>query len=364
MADPTPRNGAEPGRASAAAAGALAAAVALAAGHLAGALTTETRSPVLVVGEGVIERVPVSVERFAIETFGSNDKLVLVIGITVVSLALGAVLGLLGRRRPVVAAVGFAGFGLVGALAALDRGAPVLAALLPSLVAALAGFGTLVALLRVAPARRTGTATTATQPEMPAERPKGDDPRSRRAFLLASGVAVAGVALLRTAGSAAAGRFSAAASRAGITLPRPARPLASAGAGVEAGVDGIAPFFTPNRDFYRVDTALSVPQVARRVMGAPHPRPGRPADDLSLRRARRPAARRGRHHDDVRLEHGRAASLVGNARWLGVPLRRAARRGRRAGRRRPDRRPVRRRLDVRVPRRRRRTTATRWSPSA
>ncbi|MGH9118183.1 MAG: hypothetical protein ACRD0A_10015, partial [Acidimicrobiales bacterium] len=179
--------------------------MALAAGHLAGALTTETRSPVLVVGEGVIERVPVSVERSAIETFGSNDKLVLVVGITAVCVGLGAALGLLARRRPMLAGAGFAAFGVIGALAALDRGASLLAAVLPSLVAALAGFGTIVGLLRVAPARLTAVAraTASRPPELPIERPKGDGVRSRRAFLLASGVALAGVALVRTAGSAA-----------------------------------------------------------------------------------------------------------------------------------------------------------------
>ncbi len=266
MGHPTPIDGAAPGRAAAVAAGGLAAAVALAAGHVAGALTTETRSPVVVVGEGVIERVPVSVERFAIETFGSNDKLALVVGISAVCIALGALLGLLVRRRPAFAGAGFAVF------------------------------------------------------EMPTEQPKGDGLRSRRAFLVASGAALAGVALLRTAGSAMAGRFSAAASRAGITLPRAARPLPAAPVEVEAGVDGITPFFTPNLDFYRVDTALVVPYL--------------PAESWQLRihgLVDRPMAvtfdellRRQLVEADITLtcvSNTVGGKLVGNARWLGVLLR-------------------------------------------
>jgi DMSO/TMAO reductase YedYZ molybdopterin-dependent catalytic subunit len=320
MANPSFENGSEPGRVAAGVAGGLAAAAALAAGHLAGALTAETRSPVLVVGEGVIERVPVSVERFAIETFGSNDKRVLVAGITVVCILLGAVLGVVARRRPALAAGGFALFGVVGVLAALDRGAGLVAALAPSVVAAVAGSVTLIGLLRVAPDHRPVNAPTERPAEWPTERPKGDGLRSRRAFIAASAAAVAGVALLRTAGSAAAGRFSAAASRAGLTLPRALRPLATAPPTVEAGVDGITPFFTPNRDFYRVDTALVVPQV--------------PAESWRLRihgLVDRPTTLdfdqltgRGLVEADITLtcvSNTVGGKLVGNARWLGVPLR-------------------------------------------
>jgi DMSO/TMAO reductase YedYZ molybdopterin-dependent catalytic subunit len=315
MATPTPIVDAQPGRLAAAVAGGLAAAAALAAGHLAGALTAETRSPVVAVGEGVIERVPVPVERFAIETFGSNDKLVLVVGITAVCVLLGAVLGVALRRRPVWAGAGIAGFGLVGVLAALDRGVDLGPALVPSVVAAVVGFATIVGLLRLAPDRRPARSEI----EMPTERPK-DGLRSRRAFLLASGAVLAGTALLRTAGSAAAGRFSAAASRAGITLPRAIRPLAPAPATVDAGVAGIAPFFTPNRDFYRVDTALVVPQV--------------PAESWRLRihgLVDRPTTLtyaelvdHGLVEADITLtcvSNTVGGKLVGNARWLGLPLR-------------------------------------------
>ena len=42
---------------------------------------------------------------------------------------------------------------------------------------------------------------------------------------------------------------------------RPGPPLPPRGAGVEVGVPGVAPFVTPNAGFYRIDTALVVPQV-------------------------------------------------------------------------------------------------------
>ena len=51
------------------------------------------------VGDIVIDNVPGSVERWAISTFGENDKPALVIGITVVSLLIGAATGVVASRR-------------------------------------------------------------------------------------------------------------------------------------------------------------------------------------------------------------------------------------------------------------------------
>src|SRR5687767_3732186 len=99
-----------PCRAPAALAGAVAAAGALGVGELFAGLAAGWASPVEAVADQVIHRVPLSAERFAIETFGHNDKLALVVGVVVTSLLLGAALGLVARRRPRPAAAGFAGF--------------------------------------------------------------------------------------------------------------------------------------------------------------------------------------------------------------------------------------------------------------
>ena len=44
--------------------------------------------------------------------------------------------------------------------------------------------------------------------------------------------------------------------------PTPAHPAAPLPAGVDLGVPGLGPFITPNGAFYRVDTAIVLPQVA------------------------------------------------------------------------------------------------------
>ena len=72
-------------------------------------------------------------------------------------------------------------------------------------------------------------------------------------------VALAGVAA--AGGRALRDRFSAADSRNNLVLPAPdetAPPITDA---YSVDVEGMTPFRTSNADFYRIDTALTVPQV-------------------------------------------------------------------------------------------------------
>src|SRR5690606_26144699 len=92
--------------------------VALGAGELAvGLFGTDDPSLVSAVGTEFIDRFGASLKDLAIELFGTNDKLALVVGIVVVSLLLGAGFGILARRRFFAGAAGFAAFGVVGHLA-------------------------------------------------------------------------------------------------------------------------------------------------------------------------------------------------------------------------------------------------------
>ena len=239
------------GRAAAGAAGLVAAGLALGTGELVAGLDDRLRSPVEAVAVEVIDRAPRPLERFAIETFGTNDKLVLVVGVVVLSAVFGVLLGLVARRRPRTAALGMACFGAAGVLASWSAPAAAALAPLPSALAAVAG---VVALRLLVPPAGGPVAL----PPSPLTR---GGVGSRRAFLGVTAAVAASAALAGAGGRALRGRFSAAASRAGVTLPRPARPLPPVPPSVEAGVEGIAPFVTPNRDFYRIDTALIVPQV-------------------------------------------------------------------------------------------------------
>ena len=255
--------------------GLISALVALGVAELVAAISSSFRSPVIDVGNRVVDLVPASVKDLAISWFGTNDKIALLVGIgsvLAVYAALVGVVALSGHLRLGVA--GILLFGVVGALAALtgreERG---LLAALPSLVGAAAGAAALVVLARAAtpaPAEAgesaasvsDGTATGSGAPaatDVVVAAPEGAP--SRRAFLAAgAGLAAAGV-VAGTAGRWLGSRFSAVASRASVVLPRARTVLPEPPAAIEVGQKGVAPFFTKNADFYRIDTALQVPQV-------------------------------------------------------------------------------------------------------
>ena len=294
----------------------LAAALGVAVAELIGGLVQSAGSPVVAVGGFVIDNVPPGVKDLAIELFGTNDKTALIVG-TLIALALiGTGLGVLVRGRPRAAGVVVLAVVLAGTLATLDQGDPPwILAVLPSAVGALAAVLTLVVLGRVALPPAPAPAVEAV------ERPRAlADMPPRRAFLLASAstVALAGA-------TAAAGRFlqtrnGAAADRAALVLPRPKKALPPIPRSVAPDPAGVSPFTTPNRDFYRIDINLLVPQVKTdgyelTVKGMVDRELTIPWDDLVARDL---------SEYDITLtcvSNQVGDRLIGNARWLGFPLR-------------------------------------------
>jgi DMSO/TMAO reductase YedYZ molybdopterin-dependent catalytic subunit len=253
----------------AALAGAVAAAVGVAVGEVVGAFGTPAQSLVGSVGNVVIDRADGGIVRFGIDVFGTADKAALVIGTLVVLLLVGALLGRLSWRRPWVAPVGFAAVGVVGVLAtAQDPLASTSLAVLAAVVGTAAASGTLWWLRGV---DRTGTAlpvaTTATTAGAAAPSPApvevpGTARGPRRAFLGWTAAAGAFAATAALAARSLSDRGAVDVARKAVALPAPASPApATAGVGLDAEVPGITPYIVPNDDFYRIDTALIVPQV-------------------------------------------------------------------------------------------------------
>jgi hypothetical protein len=84
------------------------------------------------------------VKDWAIETFGTNDKVVLVIGALVVLVGIGVGVGVLAMRGARAAAVALTCVtGVIGAWAVLTRPEPTLVKLLPTIV----GTGVSIAVL-------------------------------------------------------------------------------------------------------------------------------------------------------------------------------------------------------------------------
>jgi DMSO/TMAO reductase YedYZ molybdopterin-dependent catalytic subunit len=286
------------------ASGLLAVAVALSVGELAAGIVG-ARSPVIAVGDAFIDRVPEALKTAAISVFGTADKVALVIGIVAVLVAFGAALGAVASRTPLLGAAGVVLLGLVGLVASVeDRQTGVAAAVFPALAATLAG------LLALAMALQAARDTFA-----PATR----SPMDRRAFLRMSGVLAGVTVVASVTGRWLQASAVAVASRARVVLPRPASPRPPVPAAADFGIDGLAPFVTPNELFYRIDTALRVPQVAAetwtlRIDGMVQ----RPLRLTYAQLLAMPLVEADITLACVSNEVG--GELVGNARWLGVRL--------------------------------------------
>ncbi len=314
-------------------AGVVAAVVALGVAELIAGLSRSWRSPVIDVGDRVIDNVPPFVKDFAIETFGTNDKPALLIGIGVTLLLYAAVIGAVSFRwRIEVGLAGIGLFGLIGAAAAMtNRAGGSFDDALPAVVGSIAGAAALWIAHRVARPLITQMPNSAVAEAAGVEQRVGSgvesptDPAraTRRELLVRTGGLVAVLALVGT-GAGAVGRtirsrFSAAESRMNVALPKASNAAAPVPAGVSVGVDGVAPFVTPNRDFYRIDTALTVPQVPTdgyelRVSGMVDRELSFTFDDL---------LRRDVVEHDITLtcvSNTIGGELIGNARWLGVRL--------------------------------------------
>ncbi|MFI6508227.1 molybdopterin-dependent oxidoreductase [Streptosporangium sp. NPDC050855] len=345
-------------------------------------LVNPSAFPVVAVGDSAVDLTPAPLKEWAIRTFGENDKVVLIGGILVVMALLAALLGLAAARDVRYGLAGLAAFGLLGVVAVLTRPGAGVTDLLPTVLGVGAGMLALHRLLRRAlvpaddlhhtlresppaprpepspalrtvPAGTTPVSATGTVPwtgdrpgvptsqdtgafappvagasvpqdagpSVPPVMRAGNDLRAfdRRGLLtgVLGGVAVAGAA--GAAGRLFSGRAEVTAARSGIALPRPAKPLAPLPAGADLRIKGLSPFVTPNNDFYRVDTALVVPQVDPRDWTLTiHGLVDRPVEltfaDL-MKRAVTEA--------DVTLccvSNEIGGPYIGNARWLGVGL--------------------------------------------
>jgi len=302
-----------PSRGRGAVVGALTAAVALGTAELVAGLVGPASSPILAVGSVTIDASPEWLKSFAIRTFGSNDKLALVIGIGVFLLLAAVILGAASVRRPRLAIGGLVVLGAIGAAAAVSRPEGDLVDALPSIVGACAGIVAYRWLRLAAGLPERSPADVA------AERSPTIAGYDRRRFLRA-GVAAAGIAAAAGGlGRVLTSRADAQASRADAVIPAPSDPAAPVPSGAGFNVPGLSPFVTPNGEFYRVDTALFVPAIdaagwSLRVHGMVD----RPLV-LSYRQLlARPMIERDITLACVSNEVG--GRYVGNARWIGAPL--------------------------------------------
>ncbi|HEX9087880.1 MAG TPA: molybdopterin-dependent oxidoreductase [Arthrobacter sp.] len=323
----------------AAAAGIVAVGTGLALGELAAGLVSPSLSPVTAVGGAVIDAVPPGVKEWAIALFGTADKTALLGGMGLLIAALAALSGIVELRRRFAGVAIIAVFGVVGLAAVLGRTELTANAIPVPLLAAVVGMVLLRWLVRRLGEWRTAAGPPAAGPPAagppaagppagnqtaglpPAEPGPMPQPPSRRRFFQALGgtAAVAVVAgLLATTFRGAAAAVSELRSK--LALPAPESPAPPIPAGAEVRVDGVGPLVTPNKDFYRIDTALRVPVVdpaqwTLKVTGLVE-------REVSLDFATLLAKPLIERHVTIAcVSNEVGGDLIGNARWLGWPVR-------------------------------------------
>ncbi|MGH1524940.1 molybdopterin-dependent oxidoreductase [Leifsonia sp. L25] len=293
----------------AALAGAVSGGLFVAVAEVVALLAAREADPLIAVGSFVIDIVPRWAKELAIELFGSNDKLFLLSSLGVAVFVAAAVAGVLELWRRWLGVVLFVAAGAVAVAATVTRADASPLAFLPSAVGALAGAAALH--LLVGRLRRWREGLDGDRATI------GVD---RRRFLLLTGAGAA-LALVAGVGSrlGSAATSSIAAVRSALRLPAPASRVAIP-AGSDLRLPDLSPLFTPNADFYRVDTALTVPSVdpagwSLTVDGMVERRVELTFHDLLAMGLREYAITLTCVSNQV------GGNLVGNARWLGVPVR-------------------------------------------
>ncbi|MFC9434158.1 molybdopterin-dependent oxidoreductase [Nocardia sp. NPDC057030] len=361
------------------AAGIVSAAVTLGVAELLAAFFGPDSAPLNALGATVVDHTPDGVREWAITTFGTSDKTVLYICMAVVAVVVAGLAGALERTSRTAGSTILAIFGVVATIVAVGRTG--LSGALPTIVGVAVGIYALRVLTRridavvettdraeeqhsataIPPAGETESATPesaaapdtrSTTTDSPVESTvPADSAAHAGAATTSGGIADSAIA---TSDSASAGREVAAperrrvlqglaivsglavvtgvggkvlglrrrdvsGERAAVELPQPVAPEVPIAPGADLRVPGLTPYLTSNADFYRIDTALIVPQLSK--------------DDWSLRihglvdreirlswadLANRPVLERLVTLACVSNPVG--GELIGNARWLGYRL--------------------------------------------
>lgn len=290
------------------AAGVASATAGLGAAELTAALLAPSGSPLLVVGSLVIDIVPGWVKDAVIALFGTADKAVLLVTLALLVAILAGIAGLLERARPPLGRVLIALIGAVGVIAAVTRSDAGRLDAAPSLVAIVVAVVVLGWL-----GKRLAFFDDEAEPE-------------RRRFLIAAGSAAA-IGLLAVLGGRmlTAGRQATQALRSSFALPKAATPAPAPIAGAEFDVPGLTPLITPNAGFYRIDTALQIPVIDPKSWSLKIT--GMVDRDVTIGFDELVALPLEESYTTLAcVSNYVGGELIGNAKWLGYPIRELLRR--------------------------------------
>jgi DMSO/TMAO reductase YedYZ molybdopterin-dependent catalytic subunit len=208
----------------------------------------------------------------------------------------------------------------VGLVAVVSRADATANAIAVPVLVALVGIALLRWLIRKLLAWQAA-APAAPAAAAPDESPAGEAALARRRFLLALGGTAAGAGVVGVLASTLRGAAAVVSDvRSRLALPAAAAPVPPIPAGAEIRLDGLGPLVTPNKDFYRIDTALRVPLVdpttwTLKVTGMVE-------REVELDFATLLAKPMTERHVTIAcVSNEVGGDLIGNARWLGWPVR-------------------------------------------
>jgi DMSO/TMAO reductase YedYZ molybdopterin-dependent catalytic subunit len=265
-------------------------------------ISSSVGQPVTAVGELSIHYAPSAIHNFAIRTFGSHDKEFLVWGIRVVLSIFAAVIGVLAIRKLWHGLIGLAVFTAIGITAAESQPTSTVGDAFPTVVGGLIAAWFLVRASRLArdsagltgldapPARpvpgpppagadqqQTDAGPGGIRPaepwqqwqpagesrwreRAPAQRNSATSPNRRKFLYVSAGAAGAGL-LAYGGGTLLGERRDVTAAQRALKLPKPSVTAPPLPPGYDLKIPGLSSFITPNANFYRVDTALVLPEV-------------------------------------------------------------------------------------------------------
>ncbi|MHA7176841.1 molybdopterin-dependent oxidoreductase [Arthrobacter sp. Sr24] len=299
-------------------AGVISAGVLFAVAEFMSAFFGSASSPLTSVGSTFIDFTPSWLKNFAIATFGTNDKFVLFLSMIIVAAALSAVAGVVARKKFGAGATMVTAFAVVMGACIITRASAGIGDLFPLLLGTLAGLFALRFLSQDSRQNASTSQGVSTTPNPPTA---AQPAPSRRTFLVKSALVAGAAVVVGLGGTVINGaRNTATAVREALKLPAPKTKAAALPAGVQAPVEGVTPFVTPNEDFYRIDTALAVPNIdpaewQLRVHGMVEEEFTIGFDELLAQDLIES------HVTLTCVSNVVGGNLAGNAKWLGYPLR-------------------------------------------
>ncbi|TGD38740.1 molybdopterin-dependent oxidoreductase [Brevibacterium aurantiacum] len=299
-------------------------------------------APLLALGQTIIPLAPTEIVKPVIDLFGTNDKLFLILTTGFAALVLGGLIGWLASHRLRLATVLLCTAGLVPIPVILIRPESSVIDIIPTLIGLVVGLAIFRILMSSGPSRtETRTAPAAPAKFPAAARPArsstagpspadsteapASEPSRRRFFVITGIIGTVGAAAVAAGQTVASLTLDAGAAAAKLVLPTPAKKAPPIPSNAHPDVKGLTPFVTDPQDFYRIDTALAPPVIdpeewSLRIHGMVESEVTLTMDDLL-------DLPLDEHHLTLTcVSNPVGGDLVGNATWLGYPVRELLRR--------------------------------------